>query len=75
MSDKREYPEMSNDRLLHRDEVLEMSTLSESTIYRLMSAGKFPRPIRIGPRAVRWRLSAILHYLESCPEADPSASQ
>ena len=47
------------DRLLNMAEVLEVTGLSRSSIYSLMRQGVFPEPLKVGPRAVRWRLSEI----------------
>ena len=33
--------------------------LGRSTIYRLISKGQFPRPVKIGGKAVRWVVSEI----------------
>jgi prophage regulatory protein len=35
-------------------EVLSMTALSRSTIYREISLGNFPKPVPIGRRAVAW---------------------
>ena len=32
---------------------------SDSTLYEWMAAGSFPKPIKIGPRAVAWVLSEL----------------
>lgn len=42
--------------LLKRPEVRARTTLSDSTLYRLIEEGEFPRPIKINPngRAVAW---------------------
>lgn len=53
--------------LLRRAEVEERFSLSRSTIYAMMSAGLFPRPINIGRRSVRWRLSDLEAWLEQVP--------
>lgn len=39
--------------------VQELSGLGRSTIYRLMALQLFPRAVRLGPRAVGWRLGDI----------------
>ena len=57
------------DRLLRRRYVEEITGLSRSSIYRLMLEGEFPRPVRVGPTAVRWRESDITAWLESRPVA------
>ncbi len=46
-----------NERLLRRREVEKITGLSRSSIYRLMEISDFPRPVRIGPGAMRWKLS------------------
>ena len=43
--------------------------MTRSSIYRLMDSGDFPRPVRVGPTAVRWRESDITGWLESLPIA------
>ena len=43
------------DRLLTRAEVESRFGIARTTIYRLMRAGDFPTPVRVEPRAVRWR--------------------
>ena len=56
-----------HDRLLRRREVEKITGMSRSSIYRLMKKGKFPRRVRIGSKAVRWRLSVIMAWLKSLP--------
>ena len=60
----------STDRLLRLREVQTLTALGRSTIYRLMrDAGSFPEPLKIGPRAVRWRVSDIQAWLADCSRA------
>ncbi|WP_133018597.1 AlpA family transcriptional regulator [Sphingomonas sp. PP-CE-1A-559] len=53
--------------LLRRPEVLSRVGLSRSTIYNEMALGNFPRPIKIGRRAVAWHASAIDNWISSRP--------
>ena len=39
--------------------VVRVTGLSRSTLYRLIADEAFPRPVRLGPRAVAWRRSDI----------------
>ena len=55
--------------LLTVEQVREIVHLTTSTIYRLMRAGHFPRPIKIGNKNVRWHRSEVLEYLQSRPRA------
>ena len=57
------------DRLLRRREVERITGMSRSSIYRLMQEGEFPRPVRVGPAAVRWKTSNITDWIESRPVA------
>ena len=38
--------------------------LSCSTIYALMAKGKFPRPVKLGNRAVGWKSEDIKRWVE-----------
>jgi len=40
---------------LRMPNVVRMTGLTRSTIYRLIANRKFPSPVRLGPRAVGWR--------------------
>ena len=51
-------------KLVRLDTVLEMTTLSVSTIYRLMKKGQFPRQIKISERSTRWVLEEIYEWMD-----------
>ena len=57
------------DRLMRRQEVEKITGLGRSSIYRLMQKGDFPRPVRVGPAAVRWMESEVTAWVESRPVA------
>ena len=57
------------DRLLRRDEVERRCGLAATTIYRKMQDGSFPKPIKVGARAVRWPESEIEDWLAGRPRA------
>ena len=44
--------------------VLKLTTLSTSTIYRLMKKGQFPRQIKISERSTRWDLGEIFEWMD-----------
>ena len=56
--------------LLTRREVERRVGLKTTAIYKLMAEGKFPRPVRIGSKAVRWRTSHINMWIAGLPAAD-----
>lgn len=49
--------------ILRRKQVEREVGLSRSTIYQRMKEGTFPRPIRLGARAVGWRAGEIDRFL------------
>ena len=56
-------------RLLTLRDVTGMTALSRSAIYALMAESRFPKPIRIGTRAVRWVEQEVLDFIASRPRA------
>lgn len=57
--------------LIKRPEVRRRTTLSDSTLYRLMDAGDFPRPVRPNPngRAVAWIEAEVDQWIADRIEA------
>ena len=53
------------DHLLRRPEVEMLTGLARATIYQKMATGHFPRPIKIGKRAVAWPKSVIEGWIEA----------
>jgi prophage regulatory protein len=54
--------------------VIERTALSESTIYRLVRAGTFPAPRKLGAQAVGWKLSAVTDWCDNRPDAREQAA-
>ena len=52
------------DPLLRRPDVEALTGLSRAWIYASMLRGEFPRPIKIGRRAVAWPKSVIDEWIE-----------
>ena len=63
-----------DDRLLRREEVESRVGLKRSSIYREMRAGRFPIPVKVGERAVRWPASEIEAWLAGRPRASGEAA-
>ena len=66
--------ELMGRKVLRLPEVCQMSGLSRATIYKKISEGGFPPPLRLGSRSVGWRLADIDEWL-AAPERkwDPNA--
>jgi len=52
-------------RFIRRPAVESRTGLSRSTIYLLMQNGQFPKPVRIGGRAVAWPEADIEAWLNA----------
>ena len=52
-------------RLLRLSEVLSLYPISRSFIYKNIETGNFPKPIKIGSRAIAWKLEDIEAWIES----------
>ena len=62
--------EPQNPLLLTASQLAKTLNLSERTLWRLRSAGKLPKPVRIAG-SVRWRFDEITIWIESgCPTLD-----
>lgn len=57
------------DPLLTRQEVEKHLGLSRSALYANLRRGALPLPIKIGPRAIRWRQSELEAWLSERPRA------
>jgi prophage regulatory protein len=57
------------DRIMRRPEVLELTGLSETTLWRREREGTFPARRRIGPHAVGWLSTEILSWISNLPAA------
>ena len=55
--------------IMRRKDVEKRIGLACSTIYSLMADGKFPRPVKVGRRAVGWKEQDIIDWLDSRKEA------
>lgn len=54
-----------NRTLIRRPEVLRRVGIKTTTLYRLMSAGHFPRPVKIGVAAVAWVEDEVDEWIAS----------
>jgi len=51
-------------RLIRLTEVLELLPISRSSWWAGVQTGKYPRPVKLGPRTTCWRLVDILELTE-----------
>ena len=74
-------PKMSNrfqpdlDPLLKLSDVRTIVPYSNASIYRMISEGEFPAPLKLGKNRSAWRLSDIQHWIDSRPQPLAAAGQ
>ena len=61
---------MAQHRILRLPYVLEVVGISKSRLYVWMGSGLFPKPVKLGPRAVGWRSSEVQAWLVSREKAE-----
>ena len=67
-------PTAPAESLLRLPEVEAVVGLKKSKIYSLLQEGQFPAPVKLGPRSVRWRASAILKWIDGL-KTDPTGQE
>jgi prophage regulatory protein len=64
------------DRLLTGAEVQARLGISKTTLWEGCRAGRFPQPVRFGPRTVRWPESEIEAFIEAAKaDRNPQGGQ
>jgi prophage regulatory protein len=58
-------PDLGPNRLYNGREVAAIFGVQISTIYSWMRNGEFPKPLRLGPRTVRWSGQQIMDYVQN----------
>jgi prophage regulatory protein len=67
MAHQKQISQEDGHALARRRQVERLVQLSRSTIYAAVRAGTFPAPVRIGARAVAWRVSELEQWLAARP--------
>jgi prophage regulatory protein len=58
-------------RLIKLKEVMHLTSLGSTTIYRKLHAGTFPRPRSLSPACVRWLESEVNDWIDALPVSEP----
>ena len=53
-----------DDRMMTAREICGLAGFSLMTLHRLIKAGRFPRPLVVGPQVRRWRTGEVKAWLE-----------
>ena len=65
---------MSEPILLRRQQVEALIGVSRSALYAMMADNRFPRPLQISTRAVRWKRTDVMAWIESRPTTNETAA-
>jgi|TARA_B110000008_G_C16678475_1_gene447712 prophage regulatory protein len=57
-------------KLLRLEAVIALIGMKRSWILQKTKDGKFPKPLRLSPRAVAWRQSDVLEWIDAQELAD-----
>jgi len=57
----------SSRMFLRLPQVLRLTGLSRSTIYKWVNQGDFPKPKQLGPRAIAWDSEELANWSENRP--------
>ena len=60
----------SSSQLLNLKEVSQRVKLKKSAIYAHVRDGRFPAPLRISRRAIRWKEAEVENYVSSLPRTN-----
>jgi len=52
------------DKILRLPAVKELTGLSRSSIYEYIASGDFPAQVKLGPRSVGWKATAVQSWIE-----------
>lgn len=63
------------DRLLRLPDVIFLTGLGKTSIYNRCQKGEFPAPLDVGARAVAWRESEVLAWMDGLQRASTAALQ
>jgi len=58
--------ELKRNKLIKLPTVLQMTSLSRATIYRLIADGKFPKQIKLSTRACAWVEKDVKNWIDDC---------
>ena len=61
--------EVARNRIASRKQVSAITGLSACQVDRLVKAGRFPPPFKIGLRKTGWRIGTVLDHLERAEAA------
>lgn len=56
-------------RILRLPAVLEVIGIRKSALWTWVAAGRFPAPVKLGPRSVGWRIEDVRAWRDALPRS------
>ncbi len=53
------------EQLLRKPTIIELTGMSNSTLYYMMNKNEFPKPVKLGARSVAWKRSEVENWINS----------
>ena len=57
--------QQNSPRIIRKKEVIQLTGLSQASLYRLIASGDFPKQIQITSKTVGWIESEVLAWIEN----------
>jgi prophage regulatory protein len=64
-TDARTFDRFNIDPIVRLPDLLEITGLGRTTIYKLIASGSLQKPLRLSPRSIGWRSSVIQAWLDA----------
>lgn len=63
-----EFDKLPASALVDISTIMTLAGVSRATVFRHAKAGILPKPIQLGPQAVRWTVAEVRKYLKGTEE-------
>ena len=63
-----DFDKLSASALVDVRTIMALADVSRATVFRHVRAGILPKPIQLGPQAVRWTVAEVRKYLKGIGE-------
>lgn len=67
-----QFQQIDPQSLLRLRQVLKLVPVAPSSWWLGVRSGRFPKPLKLGPRTTVWRASDILELIDSLQHCDPA---
>lgn len=62
------------DGFIRQAQLLELLPFSAATLWRMVRAGTFPQPVKLGPRITAWKSEAVRAFIDAAQSPNSAGS-